>query len=63
MNIKSPTWENPKRNMMYIIENVNMSPVIMEKIIVTKGPVSLMALDEFNIQISDKVMPFTLQKT
>ena len=27
-----------------MIENVNMSPVIIEKIIVTNGPVSLIAL-------------------
>ena len=27
-----------------MMEKVNMSPVIMEKIMVTKGPVSLMAL-------------------
>ena len=27
-----------------MIEKVNMSPVIMEKIMVTKGPVSLIAL-------------------
>jgi hypothetical protein len=27
-----------------MMENVNMSPVIIEKIIVTKGPVSLIAL-------------------
>ena len=35
---------NPKRKMTKMMENVNMSPVIIEKIIVTKGPVSLIAL-------------------
>ena len=32
-----------------MIEKVNMSPVIMEKIMVTNGPVSLIALKKHNL--------------
>ena len=41
-----------------MIEKVNMSPVIMEKIMVTKGPVSLIALKHHLVQGSRfKVLP------
>ena len=62
--IMSLAWENPKRKMMYIMENVNMSPVIIEKIIVTNGPVSLIALRiEFYLQIfTDFILPSPSKK-
>ena len=34
-----------------MIEKVNMSPVIIEKIMVTKGPVSLIALKHHLVQV------------
>ena len=41
--MKKNACENPSKQIVYTIEKVNMSHVTILKIIITKGPVSLIA--------------------